>query len=218
MKNAILNFAVDAMVFAAFVWLTSTGLLMLYVLPPRSGHFRMLWGMDRHEWGQLHFWIAVVLLAFLGLHLILHWKWIVSMVKGRSRKGAGIRECLAVAGVMILVGPAAMPFLGKVEQTGEPPHGMRPAETSESKGYHIDGSMTLTSVEQLTGISRAIILREVGLPSNLPVNERLGRVCRKHGLSLHDVREVVREQVEKNRAAGQGIASNDNPASFHGCQ
>lgn len=102
MKRANLNFVLDAVAFAAFVLLTSTGVLMRYVLPPGSGHFSILWGMDRHEWGQLHFWIAVVLMASMGLHLLLHWRWIISMVKGRSREGSGIRVAFAFAGVMTL--------------------------------------------------------------------------------------------------------------------
>ena len=72
MKRANLNFLVDAVALIAFVLLAATGVLVRYVLPPGSGHFSALWGMDRHQWGQVHFWIAVVLMASLGLHLFLH--------------------------------------------------------------------------------------------------------------------------------------------------
>ena len=49
MKRANLNFLIDTVAFVAFVLLISTGLLVHYVLPAGSGHFSILWGMDRHE-------------------------------------------------------------------------------------------------------------------------------------------------------------------------
>ena len=99
MRKSNVNFIVDAVAFAAFVLLTATGVLVRYVLPPGSGHFIKLWGMDRHGWGQIHFWIAVALMGALALHLLLHWRWVVSMVKGRPREGSGVRVALAVVGV-----------------------------------------------------------------------------------------------------------------------
>lgn len=98
-----LNFIVDAVAFAAFALLTATGILVRYVLPPGSGRFSALWGMDRHEWGEIHFWIAMILMASLGLHLFLHWRWIASVVKGRPREESGIRAALAVVGVLALI-------------------------------------------------------------------------------------------------------------------
>lgn len=196
MKKAHLNFVIDAVAFVALVLLASTGLLMHYVLPPGSGHFSALWGMDRHEWGQLHFWMAVVLVVCLGLHLTLHWRWVVCVVKGSPGRGSGIRVALFVVGVMALASFAVMPFLGRVEQTGESPHRMREARREEGAGYHIDGSMTLADVATLTGVPPAAILRGLGLPDSLPTYERLGRLRKECGFELRDVREVVRKQAE----------------------
>lgn len=197
MRKANLNFVVDAVAFVAFVFLTATGVLVRYVLPPGSGRFSTLWGMDRHEWGQLHFLTAVVLMASLGLHLFLHWRWVVCMVKGGPREGSGLRVSLAVVGVMALAGLVAAPFFGRVEQTGEPPHRMRLTEPNGGRVQQIDGSMTLNEVEQVTGVQAAVILREIGLPPQLPLDVRLGRLRKEHGFELHDVREVVRKHLEK---------------------
>jgi hypothetical protein len=65
MKRTSLNFLVDAIALAAFILLAATGVLVRYVLPAGSGHFSMIWGLDRHGWGTAHFWIAVVLLGCL---------------------------------------------------------------------------------------------------------------------------------------------------------
>jgi hypothetical protein len=197
MRKANLNFLVDGVAFAAFVFLAATGVLVRWVLPPGSGHFTTLWGMDRHEWGHVHFWTAVALLAALALHLFLHWRWILHMVKGRPRQGSGIRVALAVVGIIGLAGLAAAPFFGPLEQSGEPPHRLRSADASEEPAFQIDGSMTLRDIEQRTGVSAETILGDLGLPLDVPVDERLGRLRREHGFEVHDVRDVVRRRLEE---------------------
>ena len=74
-----------------FLSLIFTGSIMRWVLPPGSGGggsggehlgrgFRggrgavqTLWTLTRHQWGDVHFWIAAALVAFILLHLALHW-------------------------------------------------------------------------------------------------------------------------------------------------
>lgn len=197
MRKANLNFVIDVVAFVAFVLLTATGVLVRYVLPPGSGHFSTLWGMDRHAWGQLHFWVAVILMVALGFHLFTHWRWIICMLKGHPHEGSGYRVALAVVGVMTLAGLAAAPFFGRVELTGEPPHRMRVTEPSENTIPQIDGSMTLNEVEQLTGVPAAVISRELGLPPHVPMDSRLGRLHKDHGFELQEVREIVRKHLEK---------------------
>ena len=200
MQKARLNFIVDAMAFAAFVFLTATGILIHWVLPPGSGRFSALWGMDRHEWGEIHFWIAVILMASLGLHLFLHWRSIVSIVKGRPHAESGIRAALAIVGVIALVGLSAAPFFGRVAKISEPLHRMRSTEPAWNESYPIDGSTTLAEVERITGIPATVILQDLGLPSDIPKDERLGRLRKEHEFELNDLREIVRKRVEEKRA------------------
>ena len=65
MKRTHLNFIVDVVAFVGFVVLTTTGVLMRYILPPGSGHYSTIWSLDRHEWGGIHFWISVVFFPYL---------------------------------------------------------------------------------------------------------------------------------------------------------
>ena len=58
------------------------------------------------------------------------------------------------------------------------------------------GAMTLREVEQQTGVSSEVILRELGLPPGLPVDERLGRLRRQYGFRMDDLREVVRKHTK----------------------
>ncbi len=116
MKRPTVNLSVDAAAFAAFVLLTSTGVLLRYVLPPGSGHRTILWGLDRHDWGQIHFWISMAFLACLAIHLVLHRRWIASMTRGRPREGSALRVALGIVGLLALLAAAAAPFFAEVEQ------------------------------------------------------------------------------------------------------
>lgn len=60
--------------------MAATGLIIRYRLPPgsRGGHGLSIWGWTRHDWGDLHTWFAYATCAFVVIHLILHWKWLMT--------------------------------------------------------------------------------------------------------------------------------------------
>jgi hypothetical protein len=60
-----------------------TGYVIRFPLPPGTNKDWMLWGMTRHQWGEVHFWIASALLALILVHVCLHWTWIVTVVRQR---------------------------------------------------------------------------------------------------------------------------------------
>ncbi len=197
MKRAKQNFLVDTLAFAAFVFLTTTGVLVRWVLPPGSGRWTTLWGMDRHEWGDVHFWVAVVLLAICALHLLLHWRWIVSVVRGRPREGSGMRVAIALVAVLALLGLALAPLFTPVRTTGgdEGEHGEHEVESAED--HSIRGSMTLAEVSKTTGVPLAAILEGLGLPPDLSPDEQLGQLRREHGFEMEELRALVESLRER---------------------
>lgn len=80
MRKNTTNFALDSVSFLLILTLACTGLIMEFVLPPGSGG-DALWGLDRHRWGDIHFWVAVGMVAALILHLALHWSWAVCTLR-----------------------------------------------------------------------------------------------------------------------------------------
>lgn len=122
-----LNLIVDILAFVCAVFMVATGLVLEYVLLPGSGRLGtegfgpapggmrrsivLLWGLTRHEWGGIHFWTAIALMAALSLHLVLHWQWVVCMVKGKPRDDSGIRVALGILGLASLLALALLPFL-----------------------------------------------------------------------------------------------------------
>jgi hypothetical protein len=96
-------FWVDALIAVLFVGLLTTGSIIRWVLPPGSGggvgrgwrggrgaahHISTFWDMTRHEWGDVHFWIATGLAAGVLLHVLLHWGWLkVNFVRYLTPRG-----------------------------------------------------------------------------------------------------------------------------------
>ena len=93
MKKTWLNFYVDLFLFLDFIMMMGTGLVIKYVLPPGSGgrhggerHVKALLSMTRHEWGDIHFYLSILLITLITIHIILHWKWIKCMFKDLTEK------------------------------------------------------------------------------------------------------------------------------------
>lgn len=194
LRGPTLNFIVDCVGFTAFVFLAASGVLMRYVLPPGSGHFSTVWELDRHDWGSIHFWVAVGFLSVLALHLFLHWRWITTVLRGRPREGSGARVGLGIVGLVALLALAAAPLLSPVERAGGATGALySPAFEGDEP---IRGSMTLREVEQATGVPAERILRELGLPADLPRDERLGWLKRTHGFTIEEVRRIVQAYQE----------------------
>jgi hypothetical protein len=191
MKRPTQNFTIDTIAFIGFVLLSTTGVLMRYVLPPGSGRFKTVWGLDRHEWGSIHFWIALVFLGILAIHLVLHWRWIVTFITARPREGSGLRAGLGVVGLVGLMVLSFAPLLSPIETTAER-SGKGVALSQKQENIQILGSMTLSEVEKNTEVPAEHIIQRLGIPSDIDKDERLGKLKRKFGFTMDAVRNVVR--------------------------
>lgn len=121
MKRPAQNLLVDAVALVAFVLLAATGTLLEFVLPHGRGG-DAIWGLSRHDWGAVHFWIAVVFLTTIAVHFVLHWQWITCMVKGRPADGpqARRRVALTLGGGAVLLLLALAPLLSPVTRGTTP--------------------------------------------------------------------------------------------------
>ena len=200
MKRITLNFIIDVLAFVGFVLLTTTGILMRYVLPPGSGRYSTIWSLDRHEWGGLHFWISVVFFSILALHLLLHWRWIVNVITGRSREGSGLHAGLGIVGFVTVVALALSPLLMPVEidVTGKKKTSL---SSHKYEDFLIRGSMTLKDVEKTTEVPVAYITESLKLPASISVEQQLGSLKRKYRFEIKDVREIVNEFKKENNQA-----------------
>jgi len=77
MTRNTLNFVIDTAALLLGLISLTTGLMLKFVLPPRSGRQGLsLWSLDRHDWGDIHFYTTAALIALILVHLILHWQWV----------------------------------------------------------------------------------------------------------------------------------------------
>ncbi len=141
MKRTNVNFLVDALALVALVFLASTGALIRYVLPVGSGYTRALWGLDRHGWGHVHFWIAIAFCVAMVVHLVLHWGWITCVVRWDTRGRSKGRAVLALIAMIALLALAAAPFFGTVEEVEEGRRGGRGRERDDRAVEQDGGSV-----------------------------------------------------------------------------
>ncbi len=87
MDKSKLNFIIDAAMFLCLMAMAGLGFLMKYPLPSGrdawakyGSNLQFSWlGWDRHDWGDIHLYLAFTLLSLLVLHVILHWQQILGL-------------------------------------------------------------------------------------------------------------------------------------------
>jgi len=73
----------DLILTAFFIGVTTTGLLMYFFMPlgiQRGGQL-IYFGLTKATWIWIHSRIGILMVVFVIVHLIFHWKWIVYTTK-----------------------------------------------------------------------------------------------------------------------------------------
>lgn len=109
MNKALLNLMIDSLAAALLTAMVGTGYILWFALPPGTNRTHTLWGLPRHQWGAVHFWISVALLAALALHVALHWRWLVTGLSKRLGLTTWAERSPRLAGVAVLAA-AALPL------------------------------------------------------------------------------------------------------------
>ena len=93
MKKSTRNYLVDLIMFLLALFEVVSG-FVLWLILPKGGGYRgggglvvettFLWSRD--TWIAIHNWVGVALVVVVVIHLVLHWRWIVSMTKRLCRR------------------------------------------------------------------------------------------------------------------------------------
>jgi len=118
MDKSKLNFVIDALMFLCMMAMAGLGFLMRYVLPSGrdawanyGSKLQFSWlGWDRHDWGDIHLYLAFTLLSLLVLHIILHWSQILGLFH-RLVPDSGRRYLIAVIFLVLSLLLICFPFL-----------------------------------------------------------------------------------------------------------
>ncbi len=163
----------------------------------RSKSIYLLWGFSRHEWGSLHYWIALGLLAILTIHVVLHWSWIRCALQGYPRgQASGQRFLLGLTGLVCVVLLASAPLLSPVQRVprslGQDDIHQDAAKEAMAHG-EIRGFMTLSEVARASGVPVPYLINKLQLPPDVSLDARVGRMLGSHGLQMQDLRRVISE-------------------------
>lgn len=106
MNKVKLNYWLDIVIGLAFLVAALTGIAFLFLgsggyQGGRNPAFQTVFlGISREVWSNLHTLGSLVMIAGVGMHLILHWKWIVCVTKQMLPKLPVLRkreaECAVV--------------------------------------------------------------------------------------------------------------------------
>ncbi len=126
-----INFIIDILMFLAIIVVSAIGLLLKYVLIHGSDRWLKYGdnveltylGMDRHQWGYIHWISSLVLVGLVVLHLVFHWTQIMCLVR-RYLPTKKVRYASVGALLLVSIVLAISPFLLSVE-VGEPVQGYR---------------------------------------------------------------------------------------------
>lgn len=219
MKKSDWQFLVDTLLFLSIVSIAVIGFLMGLVVPkgpsvPESSKYFL--GLHRHQWGNIHFYLSIAFVVFVTIHILLSWKWIKNKSKQIFKdRGNAVLIFVALSAVFILLifwalyprYPGAYEDYGiragvkNVQQSqykeGDPANEEDIFYENGDVYIVITGQTTLMQAEKATGIPAKSIASELRLPSHVSPDDTFGRLRKKYGFDLLEVRDVISDLLSK---------------------
>jgi len=214
-----LNLFIDALMLLLMAAISGIGILMKRVLIPGKERWSaygrnvdLSWlGLDRHEWGDVHFILGCLLLTLIAWHLVRHWNSIVGMVRQLLSNVAARRTtvvlfaaaCLAVLLFPFFINPKVSEIgrgEGRQARADVPsavvasPHAAIRHGSGREHGRgraDIRGSMTLGEVSEKYGVSSEYLKNRLGLPAATSDAEKFGDIRRHSGIRMSEVQSAV---------------------------
>lgn len=108
MSKSKLNLLIDTLAYLGMMAMVSTGLLLMYIMPPGTGGCHgeggariTLLGLSRHEWGKVHWYVAIGLIVVAAVHVLLHWRWVTNTLASLLRP-SGAKAAAGLAPLLVL--------------------------------------------------------------------------------------------------------------------
>ena len=200
MKKVDWQYLVNTLLFICIVGIVIIGLLLGLVIPKgpsAAENTKYFLNLHRHQWGNIHFYLSLAFILLVIIHLTLDWKWIKGRANHLFKKGwkAALTATVAASILLIFVLWLFYPKEpGAYEGYGAGRGRTETAQTPDDQDYiTVTGQMTLEELDKATGIPAERIMEALGLPAKVSRKETFGRLRKKHGFSLLDVRDVLTE-------------------------
>lgn len=200
MKKADWQYLVNTLLFICIVGIVLIGLLLGLVIPKgpsAAENTKYFLNLHRHQWGNIHFYLSLTFILLIIIHLTLDWKWIKGRANNLFKKGWKVALTSTVAASILLIFVLWLFYPkepGAYEGYGTGRGRTETAQTSDDQDYiTVTGQMTLEELDKATGIPAERIMEALGLPAKVSQKETFGRLRKKYGFSLLDVRDVLTE-------------------------
>ncbi len=218
--KAKINFIIDAIMLMLMGLLAGIGLLIKYVLVSgeerwikygRNVDIRFL-RLDRHEWGEIHLYVAITLIAFLVLHIVLHWNTIVCLYK----RIIGNRRARIFCGLIFMVVTLLLvlfPYFIRVETTtlATGRERFETIEEAETKGQANDLSIQSEIKKDEKLVPKAEVTdKKDGLKHHVDSNieikgfQTLNEVGREYDIPCDYIKEKLNIPLSKSNSAKLG--------------
>lgn len=95
LKSGSVLFWTDVCICLTMVAVALTGAILEWVLPHGGGGMRRaglqrFLGLSRHDWGEVHFYLALTLVAGVTVHVLSHANWVWASLKKRLLQPLGL--------------------------------------------------------------------------------------------------------------------------------
>ncbi len=199
MKRNTMNFWIDLFTFIVLFAKIWTGLLVHYVLPPGQGrgHALELWGLNRHAYGVIHFYLAIAMIVLVVIHVWLHWSWICNTIacllnKELNPSRYSLYAIMFLVVATLLTTASLVLVKTQVVDIRDGTNAYSADVKSEQHGDEIIiGRTTLIEAANIGNMSVEQLVDKLNLPKNVDPEERLGRLKREYGFEIQDVRKIV---------------------------
>lgn len=217
MKKADWQYVVNTLLFICLVGIVLIGLLLGLVIPqgpsaPESSKYFL--SLHRHQWGNIHFLLSLAFIVLIIIHLMLDWKWI----KGRSTRLFKERwktALISTAGISLLLLFTLWLFYpkepGAYEGYGIGRGKNDSAFLADNQDYiTVTGQVTFQDLEEVTGIPSQKMIEALGLPGSVSTKDTIGRLRKKHGFSLVDLRDVLTDLLNEKAENQRRLSAAQN--------
>jgi hypothetical protein len=213
MKKSDWQYLIDSLLFICITGIVFIGFLMGLFIPTGpsvSESSKYFLGLHRHDWGTIHFYLSIAFTGLVIIHLIFSWKWITAKAKQIFKNSWS--SLLTLTLIIALASPFIIWSLWPKYSPAFADYGLRPRNSSvplsvyreaagndqqvylEQDGDNyilITGQTTLDDVERATGISAVVFKEKLGLPKRIKPEETLGRLKKRYGFELQDIRDII---------------------------
>ena len=103
MKKGIIKYFVDVSMYIVLSSIAILGLLMEFVISSGQSANKYFLGIHRHDWGELHFFLGLLFLVLLSVHIYFNWPFILQSTRNQfGEKSKNVLVGIGTAWIGIL--------------------------------------------------------------------------------------------------------------------